>query len=81
MNWFCSGGDTSELSIHSNTGMTLNNVGENTFQLEKVLFYRNQNSSRRIKYRTYANQLTVLNHMEKTPRWKGGGGGRWIGDH
>lgn len=45
--------------------MTLNNVVENTFQLEKVLFNRNQNQSKRIKYRTYANQLTVLNHIEK----------------
>lgn len=61
--------------------MTLNNVVENTFQLEKVLFNRNQNQSKRIKYRTYANQLTVLNHIEKTPRWRVGGGGRWNGDH
>lgn len=61
--------------------MTLNNVVENTFQLEKVLFNRNQNQSKNIKYRTYANQLTVLNHIEKTPRWRVGGGGRWIGDH
>lgn len=55
--------------------MTLNNVGENTFQLEKVLFYRNQKLVKKNKISYICKSINRLKSYGKNTEMEGRGWG------